>query len=171
MKPVKYMAREGRANPKGIPYLYLANRKETAMAEVRPWVGSLISLAQFRTRRSLRVMDCSNAEPKQIVCFKEPSPRKRSQAVWADIDRAFSRPITPNDESADYVPTQIIAELFRSKRYDGLIYRSAFSGGHNVVLFDLGMADIVSCALYEAKDLSFEFRQAGNPYHVSTRVP
>ncbi len=32
MKPVPFEASEGRVNPKGIPYLYLATDKETAMS-------------------------------------------------------------------------------------------------------------------------------------------
>ena len=32
MKPIPNMANEGRANPKGIPYLYVATDKDTAMA-------------------------------------------------------------------------------------------------------------------------------------------
>ncbi len=43
MKPLSDQASEGRANAKGIPCLYLANRKETAMSEVRTWVGSYVS--------------------------------------------------------------------------------------------------------------------------------
>jgi len=35
MKPLQNSASEGRANPKGIPYLYLATDMNTAMAEVR----------------------------------------------------------------------------------------------------------------------------------------
>jgi len=171
MKPLKHSAREGRANPKGIPYLYLANRKETAMAEVRPWLGSFISLAQFRPLRELRVVDCSTADGRRTGAFlRQPPPKKRMAAVWANIDRAFSRPVTPSDDAADYVPTQIIAELFRSKGKDGIIYRSAFSGGHNVALFDHNAADLVSCVLYEVKDLNFDFRQAGNPYSVQVRA-
>ena len=49
MKPISNWQAEGRANPRGIPYLYLASTRETALAEVRPWIGSLISVAQFRT--------------------------------------------------------------------------------------------------------------------------
>lgn len=48
MKPLKDRAREGRANPKGIPYLYLATAKETALAEVRPWVGSKVSVPYLK---------------------------------------------------------------------------------------------------------------------------
>jgi hypothetical protein len=41
MFPVRDRATEGRVNPKGIPCLYMASDKHTAMAEVRPWIGSL----------------------------------------------------------------------------------------------------------------------------------
>ena len=37
MKPI--WQSEGRANPRGIPYLYLATRRETALSEVRPWIA------------------------------------------------------------------------------------------------------------------------------------
>lgn len=43
---------DGRVNPRGIPCLYLASTEEAAMSEVRPWVGSYISLAQFKLMRS-----------------------------------------------------------------------------------------------------------------------
>jgi hypothetical protein len=58
MKPLRDRARENRANPKGIPFLYLSNRKETAMSEVRPWSGSLISLARFKPVRDLTIVHC-----------------------------------------------------------------------------------------------------------------
>jgi hypothetical protein len=51
MKPLPDRASEGRANAKGIPCLYLSTRKETAMAEVRPWIGSYISLGLFKILR------------------------------------------------------------------------------------------------------------------------
>lgn len=59
MKPISFSATEGRANPKGIPYLYLATDKQVAMSEVRPWVGPIVSVGQFKTMRDLRLIDCS----------------------------------------------------------------------------------------------------------------
>lgn len=56
MKPLRDRAREGRANPKGIPYLYVSTQRETALAEVRPWVGSLVSVAQLRIDRDLKLV-------------------------------------------------------------------------------------------------------------------
>jgi RES domain-containing protein len=42
MKPIPKWQGEGRANPRGIPVLYLATHRETALAEVRPWIGAVI---------------------------------------------------------------------------------------------------------------------------------
>lgn len=51
MRPQSDKAIEGRANPTGIPMLYLATSVETSISEVRPWIGSEISVAQFKILR------------------------------------------------------------------------------------------------------------------------
>ena len=138
------------------------------MAEVRPWLGSSISVGQFKTVRELKVINCSaNPLDAPRYYFQEPSPEDRLRSVWSDIDRAFATPITPADDIADYVPTQILAELFKSKGYDGIIYRSSFGKGYNVTLFDLETTELVNCSLYRVKDLNFNFEQAGNPYCIA----
>jgi hypothetical protein len=67
MKPLRNRAREGRANPKGIPYLYLATHQDTAMAEVRPWVGSLISIGRFALKRDVHVLNCVSNDHRMMV--------------------------------------------------------------------------------------------------------
>lgn len=167
MKPVQYAASEGRANPRGIPYLYLATDKETAMSEVRPWLGSNISVGQFKTAKDLRLIDCSVHHAKGFVFYiEEPGENEKELAVWAHIDGAFSEPVTMSDKSSDYVPTQIIAELFKSEGFDGVVYKSALSDGFNVVLFDINAANIVNCFLYEAKEIKFSFSECANPYFI-----
>lgn len=167
MKPVKLEASEGRANPKGIPYLYLATDKETAMSEVRPWIGSYISVGQFTTERDLRLIDCSVHHGRCPIYFlKEPNEEEKVQAVWARIDNAFSEPITPSDKSSDYVPTQILAELFRNEGFDGIVYRSALATGFNVALFDIDSARLINCHVYEVKKIEFSFSEAANPYYI-----
>jgi len=91
MKPRKDKAREARANPKGISYLYLSNRREIALSEVRPWLGSLISIGQFEAVRDLTIVDLSTDKPprKITVPFVIP-PEQWDQAVWYSIDQAFS---------------------------------------------------------------------------------
>jgi hypothetical protein len=59
MKPFSWKATEGRANPRGIPCLYLATHSHTAMSEVRPWKGGKITLATFEIVKDLTLVDCS----------------------------------------------------------------------------------------------------------------
>jgi hypothetical protein len=42
MAPPSQKAKDGRINPCGISYLYLSNNVETAIIEVRPWIGQKI---------------------------------------------------------------------------------------------------------------------------------
>jgi RES domain-containing protein len=165
MKPRRNRAREGRANPKGIPYLYVSTQRETAMAEVQPWVGSRVSVAQFRTVRELKLVNCTEDSKRRYFSGGTP-PEYWDTAVWCDIDAAFSRPVVRTDEDPDYVPTQIIAEQFKVSGFDGVAYRSALGTGHNIVLFDVDAAHLINCCLYELKRISFDFQECANPYFI-----
>jgi RES domain-containing protein len=171
MKPRRERANEGRANPKGVPCLYLANRSETAMSEVRPWVGALVSVAQFKTVKELKIVDCSVLHGQYMKLayldrtfdahtstMSAPSPNEVDNIVWAAIDGAFSQPVTSADDYADYAPTQILAELFRSEGYDGLAYKSAFGEvGYNIALFDIDSAIQLNGFLHSVEHVVVRF--------------
>ena len=170
MKPLTDRASEGRVYPTGIPCLYLATTRDTAMSEVRPWVGSLVSVAQFQTVRELKVVDCSVNHSEFVFHFNEVPPEERVKAVWTDIDRAFAQPTTRTDGSADYAPTQVLAELFRHLGYDGLVYKSAFGEkGFNVALFDVEAAVPLNCELFETNGIECVFNPVAGPYFVTGR--
>ena len=163
MKPLIGRATEGRVNPKGIPYLYLATDRDTALAEVRPWIGSFISIGQFKTLRELRIVNCTTDRKGFHISLEgEPSPQAREEAVWAHIDRAFATPVSPSDDVADYVPTQIIAERFKANKFDGVAYRSSLGGGHNIALFDLDAAELIKPFLFQVKKITFDFEEVAN---------
>ena len=167
MIPLCDRAREGRANPKGIPYLYLAVEKDTAIAEVRPWVGSFVSIAQFALKREIRVVNCVTGQRESLLRYDdEPPPDERERFVWQHIDRALSRPLTTEDDSADYAPTQVIAEFFRENELDGIAYGSSLGPGHNVALFDIDVASVVNCGVVQIKRMKFEYSAASNTYSV-----
>jgi hypothetical protein len=170
MKPLKFHASEGRANPKGIPYLYLATQLNTAVAEVRPWVGALVSVAQLKTTRPLKVVNCSKEERRLIIYGGEPEPEERELEVWRDINYAFSRPVTQNDLKADYVPTQVIAEHFRHHGFDGIGFKSSLGAGYNLALFDFDSADVLNCTLFQVETVEFTISER-NQYFVAKHYP
>lgn len=168
MVPLPYSASDGRANPRGIPCLYLADDRHTAIAEVRPWIGSLVSLAIMRTLKDQRIVDVrDDSRRTPLYLEEEPAPDEREVSVWSHVARAFREPVLREDNRAGYAPTQIIAEAFRHHGFDGIAYGSAFGEGRtNIVLFDIGTAELEACELHEIKNVQLIHEEAENPYFV-----
>lgn len=168
MKPIPNWQSEGRANPRGIPCLYVATTRDTALAEIRPWIGAFSSVAQLKVVRDLNVIDCSKHHEKNafIKVFGDKT-LSREDGIWIAIDRAFATPVGKDVESREYVATQILAELFKSASFDGIVYKSLLSeDGYNVALFNLNDADVINCALFTAKSIMFEFDDQHMQYFV-----
>ncbi len=168
LKPISNWQSEGRANPRGIPNLYLATDRDTALAEVRPWIGATISVAQLQIQRDLTVIDCSKHHSKDSLFTIIMDPKRpKEDGVWTAIDQAFATPVSKDDEAKEYIPTQIIAELFKSEGFDGIVYKSLLSEeGFNLALFNLDDAEVTYCALYEAASIRFDFRKGNSEYFV-----
>jgi hypothetical protein len=87
--------------------------------------------------------------------------------VWAHINRAFSEPVSRTDDVAEYAPTQVLAEAFRSAGYDGIAYGSKLGKGITVAIFDLAAAELANCHLYRVEGVNFTFSMAANPYFLA----
>lgn len=117
-----------------------------------------------RSEATLRLINnhAGTSKRSSHLYFREPDPEKRRSAVWNSLDRTFSLPQTRSDDVSDYIPTQIVAELFRSNRYDGIIYRSAFDQtSHNVCLFYLNAAEPTGATLYEIRSMEIKPERIG----------
>ncbi len=151
----------GRANPSGLVYLYLASSPETAMAEMRPWVGESLSVALFEIQCDVRVILCQAEveDPfERIPLYGQSSSSENADKyVWSDISEAFARPVNRNDSESAYVPTQILAEAFGAEGFGGVAYRSGLSKGINLVLFDIHIAKPVRTYLYALKSANYTF--------------
>ena len=163
MVPTVEHSTDGRVSPRGIPCLYLASNMKTAVAEVRPWVGSYVSLAQFKLARRCKVVDCRSTKSADLD--------KDQAALWSDIAYAFSEPVSPEEPHLEYVPTQVLAETFRSQGFDGIQYESLLSKGTNIALFDTTSAELINCGLHKVQTVSFEFELSGDPYYILNHYP
>src|SRR5579862_6549298 len=175
MVPLAERVSDGRANVRGIPCLYLAKELETAIHEVRPPIESYVSLAQVTTLQEFDLIDCTvdsaKPEPPEMttVWGTGPDPATTVEMgwesesvepqVWHEINEAFSTPIQSDDSYSVYVPTQILAELFKKHNYAGIIYQSRlFRKGTNIALFDYeGKVKIRTAGLYQISDLAYRF--------------
>ncbi len=179
IRPKAEYASDGRINPKGIPCLYLASSIDTAISEVRPWLDELVSVALFRTDRDFNLVDLSKNHGGSALglltfaqlCGEESiSQEKADECVWAEIDSAFSRPVTRADNNSSYFPTQILAEALKEDGFDGVVYKSSFGGekGYNVALFDGTETTIIKCALHRIKGISVDHVEDGNAWYRRT---
>jgi RES domain-containing protein len=137
--PTSSIAGHGRLNPRGIPYLYLASDKDTAVSEVRPWVGCRLTVAEFRLRSDIRLIDFSH---KHLANTLEGEVVERAEFTWRElITWMFSAPFDPRDDTV-YVPTQYLAERIKGNGFDGVMYDSSLNpNGFNVALFDTNSAE------------------------------
>jgi hypothetical protein len=169
MKPVAEKVGDGRVNAKGILCLYLATNEMTAALEVRPLIGSYISMGVFTLKRDLRIIDCSDKLVGIFNRFDQSdwTPEEIEKQVWTDINMAFSEPTERADGALDYVPTQILAETLKLQGYDGIGYKSSFGEkGFNVALFDIEAAKLRKCGLHRVSDVTLTLEMADNEYFV-----
>lgn len=141
--PPKRIASHGRANPAGIPYLYLGSSPVTAISEIRPHTGEIACIAAFTTRRRLRIIDLRS--PRKVV-----SPfildtggigRLRNDLPFLErLGDELTRPVLPQAAAIDYTPSQYLCEFIKNCGYQGVIYRSSVSDGMNLALFDPKLA-------------------------------
>ena len=141
--PPPRLATTGRMNPEGISVFYGATEQSTCMSELRPSVGSSIVIGRFELLRQVRLLDLgalSEAYVSSSYFDPEYAVHKARSAFLSRLVSEISRPVLPEDEALEYLPTQVVAEylaLEAEPPFDGIIYPSSQTGGsgENVVLF------------------------------------
>jgi RES domain len=167
MKPLREAATEGRANPKGIPVIYVATQKITAISETRPWIGSYFSVARLKTTKPLKLVNCGRTKKPLLFVGPEDDHQAQVDSNWSWIDHAFSEPTTRHDDRAEYAATQILCELFKHNSYDGVAYRSRFGEeGFNIALFDLDSVKITSCEVVKVDHVDLKISDQQERYLV-----
>ncbi len=138
--PPNRVTSHGRANPPGIPYLYLGSEEETAISEIRPHTGEIVCVADFTLPRDLRLVDLRN--PRRLISPFLFGDEDQIASIRNDIPfierlgQELTRPVLPQGAAIDYVPSQYLCEFIKKSGYDGVIYSSSVSHGMNLALFD-----------------------------------
>ncbi|WP_080902443.1 RES family NAD+ phosphorylase [Pseudomonas fluorescens] len=158
--PPKRLASHGRANPPGIPYLYIGSQPDTAASEVRPHTGEVACVAEFTIAGPLRIVDLRN--PRKLVSpflLGDAGAIGQLRADIAFLERLgeeLTRPVLPQGAAIDYVPSQYLCEFIKKSGYDGVAYRSSVSEGMNLALFDPAKAIGGAVSLYKINRVSVD---------------
>lgn len=138
--PPSERAAAGRMNAQGISVFYGSSKAKTALAEVRPPVGSNVVVGEFELLRKVRILDIRKLG--EIVVNKsyfdpDSRPLIERAAFLRELSSRIVQPAMPEREHRDYLVTQVIADYLASERkLDGLLFPSVQTGtGFNLVLF------------------------------------
>jgi len=128
--------KSGRANPIGIPYLYLASTMATAIAEVRPVVLDTVSIGEFVLVEPLNIIDLARTIEISPFRLGENIQDYLLYLGFLEIlGQELSKPIHPNKTELEYIPLQYLCEFIKKRGYDGVTYKSSVGEGYNLAVF------------------------------------
>jgi hypothetical protein len=151
-KPPVERSKSGRANPRGIAYLYLASDIQTAIAEVRPTVSEIVTIGSFSAREHLRIANLFSIGISPFKYGDMLDYYLKHLNFLRVLGNELSKTLIPHREDLQYIPLQYLCEFIKNNGYDGVIYKSSVSDGHNLALFNDSK---VKCKLTE----SYRIRQ------------
>jgi len=138
--PQKEDSTAGRANPLGIPYLYLSDNEETILYEIRASFLDEVSIAAFGIKKDLEneIIISDFTETPTLYQPNEVNKRIKSTLLKQIISRDLSKPMRRYDSELDYIPTQFICEFIKIfTNVHGIKFRSSLHNvGNNLVIFN-----------------------------------
>ena len=161
---------EGRANPRYVKYLYVAEEPLTAIFEVRPLLYDSINVSKIRVNEPLKIANVA-------VDLRFPTGEEQTMEMYLmqKIQGAFSKPTNNSD---DYIPTQVISEYLRSLGYDGIRFNSSLHvDGVNLTIFNFAKCEAVASQEFKFEGIKITARakmvssSEGEIYRIDDNVP
>ena len=142
--PPSKFAKNNRMNARGIPVFYGASCRDTCIAEIRAPVGSRVVAGNFTLLRTVRLIDLQTMSQVYVEGSRfhpEYEQRRGRASFLKQLVDEISKPVMPEEEELEYIPTQVVAEYLANKadpKIDGILYPSSQTDGDgkNVVLFN-----------------------------------
>lgn len=162
-KPPKEKTTPGRANPVGIPYLYISDQEETTLYETRISLHESISVGKFVLHAPLQVISLksiANYGPFEIQDKGfDIEEFMLIRPYLLKLEEELSKPVRKQDVNLDYLPTQYLCEFIKSLGFDAVEYRSAMAeGGYNLAVFNDKNLQCVSTKHYQVKGLKYDWK-------------
>ena len=130
----------GRMSPAGIVYLYLSDKKETALKECANESQNVLT-AKFVTKKEMLIVDLSEDWQVDRLSIFDSDYDHNNYWIKQFISKfvsEISQPVVKSDinnKSYQYTLTQILAEYIRQQKFDGICYSSSKGIGKNYVFF------------------------------------
>lgn len=152
-----------RANPRYIRYLYAANDKYTALLEARSNINSLVSVADIKISKHLRIFDITNLSE----CKDKAS---NLFELLYELNDEFSVPVA--GELKDYLTSQVISEFIKNldcvPKFDGICFKSSLNPrGKNYTLFNEENFQPISSEVYYISEIGLTAHGVTESHGVS----
>ena len=151
----------GRANPEGIPFLYLSEEPKTTFFETRVNLHDIVSVGEFKLTNNepLYVEDLTDIDLDRIDLFDEDivTLAKRKLLIRT-LSMEMSHPMRRFDSLIEYVPTQFICEYVQlTQTVSGIRFSSSvYPQGTNVVIFNPNLMQCIAVKDYNIGDLDIK---------------
>jgi RES domain-containing protein len=122
----------GRINRAGVSFLYCATDKYTAISEVRPHPGDIVSVGKFVLNKDLLIYDLT--EILFLNFYK--SDKELDEFKPLNTFTELMQKVIPPSERQSYSITQLIADCIRQLNFDGILFPSSVGDGQNLVVFN-----------------------------------
>lgn len=154
-RPPLHLATEGRFNRTRVSVLYLASDSSTAVSELRPDPGHLVSISKFISVRDLKIANFASFDVRN---FLSDSKLEQLREILS-IGDILNVPVQPEHRYL-YSVTQLFGDALRLEGFDGLTFKSSVGEGINLTCFvaDAFTPIAGSEAVYEISSLRYELR-------------
>lgn len=159
--PPNDKAKSGRANPKGISYLYVADQVKTTLYETRASLLDYVTVGKFRLKEDINVVNLrgDTYDPMYLVDNDDLEDFVKHLPFIRKLEIELSKPNRKNDKELDYLPTQYISEFIKSIGYDGVLYNSSlFKEGYNLAIFNSDKFDCLGIEVHEIDNIEFGYK-------------
>jgi hypothetical protein len=151
-------ATAGRANPVGIPYLYVSNDLETVKYECRAQYLDFITIAKFEISEKINVIRLRGID--EISPFEEQIEIEdfvKNREYLKRLEVELSKPLRPTDHKLEYLPSQYLCEFVKSLDYDAIEYGSSVhEGGINLAVFNDDKLEISDTEVHEVSSVDLQ---------------
>jgi hypothetical protein len=152
------MALNGRANPVGISYLYVASTPKTAIAEIRGHKGESVDVLEFEIKNNLNLFDLRH--PRQTISpFEQIDDLEfiyKYMPYLELLENELSKPVIPKKANLEYLASQYLCEIIKQMNYHGIIYKSSIATGNNYVIFNDNRLKAGIIKKYVITEMKFE---------------
>jgi hypothetical protein len=155
MPPIQ-KTKNSRANPKGIPYLYLTSDHETAISETRPPLKANITVGTFKVIEPIRIIDLRSPRIESPFRLGDSLEYLINHLGFLRIlGTELSKPVDPIAEELQYLPSQYLCEFIKNEEYDGVAYKSSIADGFNIALFTDTKVKCTRTKMYHVKKVKY----------------